>query len=110
MEPKETNEENIRIKDTLSKIKNRMLVFSGKGGVGKSTIAVNIGLALSERQLKVGLLDVDIHGPNLAMMLGAGSSHKNPFTCINVFSLTRYLNTGHLAWTHEDESHPAIPW
>ena len=62
--------EDTRVKETLSKIKNRILVFSGKGGVGKSTIAVNIGLSLSERKLNVGLLDVDIHGPNLAMMLG----------------------------------------
>jgi len=64
------SEEDLKVQKTLDKIKNRILVFSGKGGVGKSTIAVNIGLSLGERQLKVGLLDVDIHGPNLAMMLG----------------------------------------
>jgi ATP-binding protein involved in chromosome partitioning len=64
------SEEDLKVQKTLDKIKNRILVFSGKGGVGKSTIAVNIGLSLGEKQLKVGLLDVDIHGPNLAMMLG----------------------------------------
>jgi ATP-binding protein involved in chromosome partitioning len=58
------------IAETLSRIKNRLLVFSGKGGVGKSTVAVNFGLALSERDLHVGLLDIDIHGPDLAKMLG----------------------------------------
>ncbi len=63
-------EEDKRIKATLDKIKNRLLVFSGKGGVGKSTVAVNLGIALSRRNQKVGMLDVDIHGPNLAKFLG----------------------------------------
>ena len=54
----------------LDKVKNRLLVFSGKGGVGKSTVAANLALALSQKGLKVGLLDVDLHGPNLATMLG----------------------------------------
>jgi len=71
-------EEEIRIAENLQKIKNRMLVFSGKGGVGKSTVAANLGLALSERQLKVGLIDVDIHGPNLAKMLGAENKQLEP--------------------------------
>lgn len=51
-------------------IKNTLLVFSGKGGVGKSTVATNLALSLANRGLKVGLLDIDIHGPNLAIMLG----------------------------------------
>ncbi len=63
-------EEEIKVTKTLAKIKNRLLVFSGKGGVGKSTVAANLALAFSQKGLKVGLLDVDIHGPNLAKMLG----------------------------------------
>ncbi|MBN2409667.1 MAG: P-loop NTPase, partial [Candidatus Aminicenantes bacterium] len=63
-------EEDAKIAKTLARIKNRILVFSGKGGVGKSTVAANLALALSMRNKKVGLLDVDIHGPNLAKMLG----------------------------------------
>lgn len=51
-------------------IKNVLLVFSGKGGVGKSTVAANLAVALSQKGLRVGLLDADIHGPNLALMLG----------------------------------------
>jgi ATP-binding protein involved in chromosome partitioning len=77
VESKKIDEE-IRIAENLQKIKNRLLVFSGKGGVGKSTVAANLGLALSERQLKVGLIDVDIHGPNLAKMLGAESKRLEP--------------------------------
>lgn len=52
-------------------IKNYLLIFSGKGGVGKSTVAVNLAIALTKKGLKVGLLDADMHGPNLALMLGA---------------------------------------
>ena len=59
-----------RIDNTLKKINNRLLVFSGKGGVGKSTVAANLAVALSHRDQKVGLMDVDLHGPNLAKMLG----------------------------------------
>jgi ATP-binding protein involved in chromosome partitioning len=66
----EKDEQQARLDATLSKIKNRLLVFSGKGGVGKSTVAANLGLALANKGLQVGLLDVDIHGPNLAKMLG----------------------------------------
>jgi len=63
-------EEEIKVSRTLAKIRNRLLVFSGKGGVGKSTVAANLALAFARKGLKVGLLDVDIHGPNLAKMLG----------------------------------------
>ncbi len=63
-------EEEIKVARTLAKIKNRLLVFSGKGGVGKSTVAANLALAFAMKGMKVGLLDVDIHGPNLAKMLG----------------------------------------
>jgi ATP-binding protein involved in chromosome partitioning len=63
-------EEDAKIKKALAKIKNRVLVFSGKGGVGKSTVAANLALALAKKGKKVGLLDVDIHGPNLPKMLG----------------------------------------
>jgi ATP-binding protein involved in chromosome partitioning len=64
------DEQEKNIEETLSKIKQRLLVFSGKGGVGKSTVAANLGFALAKKGKKVGLMDVDIHGPNLAMMLG----------------------------------------
>lgn len=64
------NEEDLKLAKTLAGIKNRILVFSGKGGVGKSTVSANLALGLSLRGKKVGALDVDIHGPNLAKMLG----------------------------------------
>jgi ATP-binding protein involved in chromosome partitioning len=71
MRKENPGEEDKKIAQMLDHVKNRMLVFSGKGGVGKSTVAANLALAMSRKGLKVGLLDVDIHGPNLAKMLGA---------------------------------------
>jgi Mrp family chromosome partitioning ATPase len=64
------DEAQIKVDKNLEHIKHRLLVFSGKGGVGKSTVAANLSLAFASKGLKVGLLDVDIHGPNLAKMLG----------------------------------------
>ncbi len=66
-----------KVTQTLDKIQNRLLVFSGKGGVGKSTVAANLASALARKNLKVGILDVDIHGPNLAKMLGVEDKHLN---------------------------------
>jgi Mrp family chromosome partitioning ATPase len=53
----------------LCQIKHKILVLSGKGGVGKSTVAVNMATALSSEGFNVGLLDVDIHGPSVPVML-----------------------------------------
>jgi len=69
-EDKAGKEDEIKVSLALSQMKNRLLVFSGKGGVGKSTVAANLALALVRKGNTVGLLDVDIHGPNLAKMLG----------------------------------------
>ncbi len=55
---------------SLQKIKHKLMVMSGKGGVGKTSVSVNLAIALAERGFKVGLLDVDIHGPDIPRMLG----------------------------------------
>jgi ATP-binding protein involved in chromosome partitioning len=58
----------------MHRIKHKILVMSGKGGVGKSTVAANLSFELSQRGYKVGLMDVDIHGPNIPKMLGVETS------------------------------------
>jgi ATP-binding protein involved in chromosome partitioning len=58
------------VKVSLAKIKHKYLVMSGKGGVGKSSTAVNLSLALAKKGAKVGLMDVDLHGPDIPRMLG----------------------------------------
>lgn len=67
MEDKEKKEQNL--KANLSKFKHRIIVMSGKGGVGKSFVAVNLAYGLAMQGKKVGLLDVDIHGPSLAKLM-----------------------------------------
>lgn len=59
----------------MENIKHKILVLSGKGGVGKSTIAVNLAVLLSAKSKNVGLLDIDIHGPNVPKLLNLQNSN-----------------------------------
>ncbi len=55
--------------DSLTRIENTLMILSGKGGVGKSTVAVNLAAAIAASDRNVGLLDIDIHGPSIPVML-----------------------------------------
>jgi ATP-binding protein involved in chromosome partitioning len=66
----EIQEQEKKVKANMSRIKNKVLVFSGKGGVGKTTTSVNLAFGLAKKGYQVGILDVDIHGPNVPKMLG----------------------------------------
>jgi len=58
------------VNESLKKIKNKFIVLSGKGGVGKTSTSVNLSVALSKKGFKVGIMDVDLHGPDVPRMLG----------------------------------------
>jgi len=58
------------LRGTLAVIRHKVFVLSGKGGVGKSTVAVNLAASLADRGYETGILDIDIHGPNVSKMLG----------------------------------------
>ncbi len=62
--------QDLMIQSSLEKIKHKLMIMSGKGGVGKSSIAANIAVTLSNRGLKTGLMDVDLHGPSIAGIMG----------------------------------------
>ena len=64
------NPQDEMIKQSLAKIKHKFFVMSGKGGVGKSSIASNLATGLAEKGFKTGLLDVDLHGPSIGHMMG----------------------------------------
>lgn len=66
----EKKQQEKNLKETLSRIRYKFLVMSGKGGVGKTSVSVNLGIALGKRGFKVGIMDVDLHGPDVPRMLG----------------------------------------
>jgi len=74
--PPQSPQSPVQQKFNLDHIENIIAVASGKGGVGKSTVAANIALALKEKKYNVGLLDLDIYGPSLPIILGFNESPK----------------------------------
>jgi ATP-binding protein involved in chromosome partitioning len=63
-------ERDAAVAQSLSKIKHKFIVMSGKGGVGKTSTAVNLSIALANNGYQVGIMDVDLHGPDVPRMLG----------------------------------------
>ncbi|MBP2655718.1 MAG: minD 1 [Firmicutes bacterium] len=66
----EFDKQSQKINEFLQNVEHKIVVMSGKGGVGKSTVATNLAVFLSNQGYKVGLLDVDVHGPSIAGLLG----------------------------------------
>lgn len=62
--------EQLEMQEALFNIKHKIVVLSGKGGVGKSSVATNLAVSLSRQGLKTGLLDTDLHGPSIPTLLG----------------------------------------
>lgn len=74
---KKLMQQEIEIIKRMSKIKHKIAVMSGKGGVGKSTVSVNLTAAFAKKEYKTGIMDADVHGPNVPKMFGVeGKSLK----------------------------------
>ena len=69
-ESEQEYQERMILQSRMCRIKHKIIVMSGKGGVGKSTVAVNLATAFKLAGMRVGLLDVDVHGPSIPTMLG----------------------------------------
>ncbi len=98
-----------KIKKNLDKIKHTIIILSGKGGVGKSTVSANLAFALSEKGYNVGLMDCDIHGPSIPKILGVEDkrpvSTQNGITPVLVSSKLKVTSMGFLL---QDNDSPVI--
>lgn len=104
-------QQEVAIKTSLGKIKNKILVMSGKGGVGKSTVATNLALELANRGHKVGLMDVDLHGPDICRMLQLTDSIKDSHTGTGLVPPMKFgenLKVISLEYMMEDRDDPII--
>lgn len=90
-------------------VKDVILVLSGKGGVGKSTVSVNLAVALANRGKKTGILDLDFHGPNIPKMLGI--EDRRPAVLANAIEpvpVTGNLSALSMAFLLPDTSTPVV--
>ena len=86
-------EQDAAVNQSLGRIKNKIIVMSGKGGVGKTSTSVNLSIALANKGYKVGIMDVDLHGPDVPRMLGltgmlglSKSQKLEPMRCLENLS------------------------
>jgi ATP-binding protein involved in chromosome partitioning len=80
------------VQGTLGRIKHKFIIMSGKGGVGKTSTAVNLSLALAAMGHQVGIMDVDLHGPDVPRMLGmSGMLDLGPNRKLNPMRYSKHL-------------------
>lgn len=97
------------IAQRMKEITYKIVVMSNKGGVGKSTVTTNLGVALARKGFKVGIADADIHGPNIPMMLGVeGKRLKGSSGGVMPLEVMPNLKVASLSFLIEDPSMPVI--
>jgi Mrp family chromosome partitioning ATPase len=102
-------EENLQVMDNLARIKHKIVVMSGKGGVGKSTVAVSLALTLADQGYRVGVMDVDIHGPDVAKLLGVeGERLESTGEMIVPVRVNENLSAISMAFLLEDRDTPIV--
>jgi len=102
-------EQEQRLKEKMVKVKRIFVVMSGKGGVGKTTVAVNLAYALASADKQTVIFDVDIHGPNIAKMLGIEGERLIDAGCgVEPVPVITNLSAVTLACTGHDDSTPFI--
>ncbi len=98
-----------KLKENMAEIKHKILVLSNKGGVGKSSVAVNLSCYLSAQGFKVGLLDADLHGPSVAKMLGfEGEKLTGSYGKIDPFKVNDNLIAVSMASLIESSDTPLV--
>ncbi len=102
-------EEDSQVIENMARIKHKIVVMSGKGGVGKSTVAVNLALTLAAGGHKVGVMDVDIHGPDVAKLLGVEDARlETTGDMIVPVPVNENLTAISMAFLLEDKDTPII--
>lgn len=97
------------IAQRMKEITYKIVVMSNKGGVGKSTVTTNLGVALARKGYKVGIADADIHGPNIPMMLGVeGKRLKGDSGGVVPLEVLPNLKVASLSFLIENPSMPVI--
>ncbi len=107
----ERSEQDRMIEAGLKRISRKLLVMSGKGGVGKSTVAAAVALFLADRGYRVGLMDVDLHGPSIPRLLGiAGGLQPAEEGVVRPFRVNENLSVMSMEMVLGEDKDAAVIW
>ena len=105
----EQMEQDRRLEENLGRIKHTIIVLSGKGGVGKTTVSINLAYGLALKGYTVGIMDIDLHGPNISKMLGVeGEQLVSGPEGLEPFPVLPNLKAISIALLMEDNDSPII--